>query len=84
MNLTLHLKEQTVVISVTHYEPILEGRTSGAPEHCYPEEGGWAEWELLDGDEDLIDEDEIQEAIVDKMEKHFRDVLYDSYNSYDD
>lgn len=80
MNLTLHLKEQTVTISVTHYEPILEGRTSGPPEFCYPEEGGFAEWELLNGDEDLIDEDEIQEAIVVKMEKYLYDTLFDSYD----
>lgn len=35
-------------INVTSLEPFRPGRYSGAPEDCYPDEGGDVEYEILD------------------------------------
>lgn len=34
------------LIRVLGYEPYVPGRFSGAPEDCYPDEGGYGEWEV--------------------------------------
>jgi hypothetical protein len=36
------------IVAVTHYEGYVPAYTSGAPENCYPAEGGWGEYEILD------------------------------------
>lgn len=36
------------IIRVIHYEPYRPAYVAGAPENCYPEEGGHSEWEVLD------------------------------------
>lgn len=36
------------IVHVTAWEPYVEAKISGPPDHCYPEEGGFGEWELLD------------------------------------
>lgn len=45
---------QPCLINVLFYEPYLPGRLTGAPEDCYPDEGGYGEWEVcnLNGDVD--------------------------------
>lgn len=35
-------------VGVTAWEPFSPARLGGAPEHCYPADGGYGEWELLD------------------------------------
>lgn len=35
-------------IGVTAWEPYRPGKFSGAPEYCYPDEGGYGEWVVLD------------------------------------
>lgn len=36
------------VVEITHWEPFRQGRMSGPPEDCYPDEGGYGEFELFD------------------------------------
>lgn len=36
------------IVSVLDWEPYDPGQISGPPERCYPPEGGWVEFELLD------------------------------------
>lgn len=35
-------------IGITAWEPHRPGRFSAAPEYCYPDDGGYGEWEVLD------------------------------------
>lgn len=66
------------IIGVTDYEPYVSAQTYGPPENCYPAEGGYGEYELLDrkGYRALWlerkvtaqEEDNIQEAIFEYME----------------
>jgi hypothetical protein len=35
-------------IRVTHWEAYVPARVSGPPESCYPSEGGYGDWEILD------------------------------------
>lgn len=65
-------------IGVLSYEPLVKGRYTGAPENCYPDEGGFGEYDVLDGNgrralwlEKKIkdrDEERIQESIYAHME----------------
>ena len=34
-------------INVVFYEPFVPGRLTGDPYDCYPDEGGYGEWEVL-------------------------------------
>lgn len=36
------------IIQVTYYEPYRQAYVSGPPEYCYPAEGGYCEWDVLD------------------------------------
>lgn len=36
------------IVRVTDWEPYVEGKFHGPPDSCYPAEGGWGEWEILD------------------------------------
>jgi hypothetical protein len=36
------------LVNVIDWEPYDPGQLSGPPDRCYPPEGGWAEFELLD------------------------------------
>jgi hypothetical protein len=36
------------LIGVTSWWPYVPARTYGPPEDCYPEEGGYGDWEVLD------------------------------------
>ena len=36
------------IIRVTCWEPYRPAYISGPPEHCYPAEGGYGDWEVLD------------------------------------
>jgi hypothetical protein len=36
------------LIRVSYWEPYLPAKVSGPPEDCYPEEGGYGDWEILD------------------------------------
>ena len=36
------------IVRVKYYEVYIPAKVSGPPEHCYPEEGGEGEWEILD------------------------------------
>jgi len=36
------------IIGVTDYEGYVPAYTSGAPENCYPSEGGYGDYEILD------------------------------------
>ncbi len=38
------------IVRVTAWEPYRSAFISGAPENCYPAEGGCGDWELLDID----------------------------------
>lgn len=65
-------------IGVLDYEPLVKGRYSGAPENCYPDEGGYGEYDVLDRrgrralwlEKKITDRDEecIQEDIYNHME----------------
>jgi hypothetical protein len=35
-------------IRITYWEPYVPAKVSGPPEDCYPSEGGYGEWEILD------------------------------------
>lgn len=36
------------IIRVLSWEPHLPAKVSGPPEYCYPAEGGYGDWEILD------------------------------------
>lgn len=36
------------IVRVLSWEDYLPAKISGPPEYCYPAEGGYGEWELLD------------------------------------
>lgn len=36
------------VVRVTHWEKYVPAYTSGLPENCYPAEGGYGDYEILD------------------------------------
>jgi hypothetical protein len=36
------------LIRVLHWEPYTPPYLGGPPEHCYPAEGGYGAWEILD------------------------------------
>jgi hypothetical protein len=36
------------LVQITAWEKHRPGRIYGPPEHCYPDEGGYGTWELLD------------------------------------
>lgn len=36
------------IVRVLYWEPYIPARVSGPPEDCYPEEGGYGDWEILD------------------------------------
>ena len=38
------------VVEILYWEYFKPGFLGGAPEHCYPDEGGYGEWVLLDMD----------------------------------
>lgn len=43
-----HIQGIPCQIKVVYWEPFVPGRFSGPPEQCYPDEGGYGEWEVLD------------------------------------
>lgn len=43
-----YIDETPCKIKVTHWEPYRPAFTSGPPEDCYPAEGGYGDWEVLD------------------------------------
>lgn len=73
-----YVGDDDCLIHVTHYEPYIPAFTSGPPEDCYPAEGGYSEWEVLnllgERDTDLesritdADRDRINQLIVEQME----------------
>lgn len=36
------------IVRVTYWERYVPAKVSGPPEYCYPAEGGYGEWEILD------------------------------------
>lgn len=70
------------IISVTYWEPYRPGRYCGSPEYCYPEEGGFGEWEILDLEGCLTpqlsekltaeEQDRLDAAVFDHMENSSR------------
>ena len=36
------------IVRVTYWEPYIPAKISGPPENCYPAEGGYGDWEILD------------------------------------
>lgn len=64
------------IIAVTDYEKYIPAYTSGRPEDCYPSEGGYGEWELLDRrgrraewlERKVNDDRDIQQQIFDHFE----------------
>ena len=36
------------IVKVLSWEPYVPAKVSGPPEDCYPAEGGYGNWELLD------------------------------------
>lgn len=53
-----HIYGQDCLIRVLEWEKFIPGRLSGPPEDCYPNEGGYGAWEVLDlkgkPDHDLV------------------------------
>lgn len=45
-----HVDYDPVTIRVIEWEPYVPGCTYGHPDHCYPPEGGYGEWEVRDVD----------------------------------
>jgi len=60
-----------VTIGVLDWEPFVPGVTHLAPENCYPPEGGYGEWEIIEPEHQHLelDDDEIQQVIFDYMER---------------
>lgn len=86
-------------IAVTDYEPYVEGRFSGPPENCYPSEGGYGDYRVLDRKGYIAEwlerkindriESEIQETIAAHFEQDDKDYDDDAYtcwrnSQYDD
>lgn len=81
-------------IAVTDHEPFVPGRYSGPPEDCYPDEGGYSEYRVLDRKGYIAEwlerkitgnmEDEIQNEIAERFYKEPEwDVDDDYYRSPD-
>ena len=60
-----------VTIGVLDWEPYVPGVTHLAPEYCYPPEGGYGEWEIIEPEwrHLELDDNEVQEAICNYMER---------------
>jgi hypothetical protein len=77
-------------IAVTDYEPYDPGCTSGPPEHCYPPEGGYGDYRVLDRKGylaewlerkiDVMTEQDIQDAI----EEYIQEMSDSRDDHYDD
>lgn len=50
MEIEAEIKDTPCVIRVLSWEPYRPGFISGPPESCYPDEGGFGDWEILDQD----------------------------------
>lgn len=66
------------LIGVIDYEAYVPAKVSGPPEYCYPSEGGYGDWEILDQrgrpapwlakKMTAKDHDEVDEIIFNHME----------------
>ena len=71
------------IVRVLSWEPYLPAKVNGPPEYCYPAEGGYGEWEILDRKGrpapwlakkmTAQDESEIEQFLFDKMENQHDD-----------
>lgn len=43
-----HIGGIPCVVRVLSWEPYVPAKISGPPENCYPAEGGYGDWEVLD------------------------------------
>ena len=74
------------IVRVLSWEPYLPAKVSGPPEYCYPAEGGYGEWEILDSrgrpapwlEQKMTDADrrKIESFLFDQMENR-KDDYYD-------
>lgn len=81
------------LIRVTYWEPYRPAYISGPPEDCYPEEGGYGEWEVchLDGtpwpelSDAMTDKDaaRIDAEVYDRMENTLDYVDFEPYDDDD-
>lgn len=77
--LELEICERPCIVRLYNWEPYRPGYISGAPEHCYPAEGGYGDWEVFDLDgnraEDVEREmsdrtrDWVEEQLFNMMER---------------
>lgn len=82
ITLRSHVAGIPCLIEVTEWEPFVRGRYYGPPEDCYPDEGGFGCWEVLDQrgrpapwlSRKLTNEDtlRIDKEVFDFMETHRR------------
>jgi len=54
-----------LTIGVSDWEPYVPGVTHLAPDHCYPPEGGFGEWEIIEPEcQHLeLDDEDVQNLI---------------------
>lgn len=74
------------IVRVLSWEPYLPAKVYGPPEYCYPAEGGYGEWEILDSrgrpapwlEQKMTDADrrKIESFLFDQMENR-KDDYYD-------
>lgn len=88
MDIKDHVCGIPAIIRVLDWEPRRPGRLFGPPEDCYPDEGGYGEWKILDRNKrpapwlevKLIDDpkehDRIEELVFDTMESTQDDYDY--------
>jgi hypothetical protein len=63
---------------ILHWEPYRPAKTGAPPEDCYPAEGGYGDWELVDGEgtrlrlveEEMTaqDREQLEQQMFDYME----------------
>jgi hypothetical protein len=48
MDIKTHIDGHPCIVRVLDWEPYVPAKISGPPESCYPEEGGFGDYEILD------------------------------------
>ena len=76
-----------IEVEVTHYQPLVPAKLYGAPEDCYPEEGGDIEFFILDPDFVYLEtsssfEDAVYEAMLDEVEYNCSEPDEDDLGDY--
>lgn len=69
-------------IAVIDHEPYVPARISGPPEYCYPSEGGYSEYRVLDRKGYIAEW--LERKITDEDENNIQELIGNYFDSNDD